>query len=77
LFAPGLKGKLKMPTTIQFAPSTDLPPRSRTIEPDLFHTRAGFGILMLWAVAMLLIGAAVHFGAQSSEFSALESLALF
>ena len=71
------KGKLKMPTTIQFVPSTGLPPRWRTTKPDLFYTRADFGILILWAFAMLLIGAAAHFGAQSSEFSALESLALF
>ena len=77
LFALSSKGKLKMPTTIQFVPSTDLPPRWRTIKPNFFYTRADFGILMLWAFAMLLIGAAVHFGAQSSEFSALESLAPF
>jgi len=64
-----------MPTTIPFVPSTDLPPR--WIKPDLFYIRADFGILMLWAFAMLLVGAAAHFGAQSSEFSALESLALF
>jgi hypothetical protein len=66
-----------MPTTTPFVPSTDLPPRWRTIKPDLFYIRADFGILMFWAFAMLLIGAAAHFSAQSSEFSALESLALF
>jgi hypothetical protein len=32
---------------------------------------------MLWAFVMLSIGAAAHFGAQSSEFSALELLAPF
>jgi hypothetical protein len=66
-----------MPTTIQFALSTNMTPRSRTIKPDLFHARIGFGILMLWAFIMLSIGAAAHFGAQSSEFITLELLALF
>ena len=66
-----------MPTTIQFALSTDIPPRSRTIKPDLLYARSGFGILMLWAFVMLSIGAAAHFGAQSSEFSTVELLALF
>jgi hypothetical protein len=32
---------------------------------------------MLWAFVMLSMGAAAHFGAQSSEFSALELLAPF
>jgi hypothetical protein len=32
---------------------------------------------MLWAVVMLSISAAAHFGAQSSDFSALEFLAPF
>jgi hypothetical protein len=66
-----------MAPTIQVALSTDLTPRWRTTTPDLFHARAGFGILMLWAFVMLVIGAAAHFGAQSSEFSTLESLGLF
>jgi hypothetical protein len=66
-----------MPTTIQFALSADITTRSRTITPDLLYARSGFGILMLWALVMLSIGAAAHFGAQSSEFSTVELLALF
>jgi hypothetical protein len=66
-----------MPTTIQFALSADITTRSRTIKPDLLYARSGFGILMLWALVMLSIGAAAHFGAQSSEFSTVELLALF
>jgi hypothetical protein len=31
---------------------------------------------MLWAIIMLSIGAAAHFGAQSPEYSAFELLAL-
>jgi hypothetical protein len=63
-----------MPMTIQFAPPIML--RSGPIKPDLFG-RIGSGILMLWAVVMLSIGVAAHFGAQSSELSAFELLALF
>jgi hypothetical protein len=66
-----------MPTTIPFALPTNMTPRSRTIKPDRFHARIGFGILMLWAFVMLSIGAAAHFGAQSSEFITLEHLALY
>jgi hypothetical protein len=67
-----------MPTTIKLPLPIDLPPpRSRTNEVDPFYARIDFGILMLWAVTMLSIGAAAHFGVHSSEFSAFELLVPF
>jgi hypothetical protein len=42
---------------------------------DPFNARVGFGILMLWAIIMLSIGAAAHLGGQSSDYSAFELLA--
>jgi hypothetical protein len=68
---------MKMPTTIMLPPWTDMTPLSRMIAPAPFRAHVDFGILMLWAVIMLSIGAAAHFGAQSSEFSAFELLAPF
>jgi hypothetical protein len=64
-----------MTTTIQFITPADTTPRSNTTKHGLLYARSGFGILMLWAVVMLSIGAAAHFGAQSSEFTAFELLA--
>jgi hypothetical protein len=42
---------------------------------DPFNARVGFGILMLWAIIMLSIGAVAHLGGQSSDYSAFELLA--
>jgi hypothetical protein len=67
-----------MSTTINLPLPIDLPPpRSRTNEVAPFYARIDFGILMLWAVTMLTVGAVARFGAQSSEFSAFELLAPF
>jgi hypothetical protein len=68
---------MKMPTTIVLPQSTDITPLSRMIAPASFRARIDFGILMLWAVTMLSVGAAMHFSAQSSEFSVFELLAPF
>jgi hypothetical protein len=78
LFVLRSKGELKVPTTIKLPLSTGMTPLSRKITLDLFRTRTDFSfLLMVWAVTMLSIGAAAHFGAQSSEFSAFELLAPF
>jgi hypothetical protein len=63
-------------TTIGFPISTRTTPRSATANLDSFISKAGFGILMLWAFAMLSVGAFAHFGAHSYELSAFELLAL-
>jgi hypothetical protein len=62
-----------MPTTAQFALSA---PRSTMKKLDPF-AHIGFGILMLWAVIMLSIGAAAQFGVQSPEISTVEIFTLF
>jgi hypothetical protein len=61
--------------TIGFPTSTRTAPRSATANLDGFITKAGFGILMLWAFALLSVGAFAHFGAYSHELSAFELLA--
>jgi hypothetical protein len=66
-----------MPTTIEFPLSVNMAQRFNPSRLDVFDRRAGFGILMLWAVIMLSIGGAAHFGAQSSDTSAFEVLALY
>jgi hypothetical protein len=66
-----------MPTTIEFPLSTNMAQRSHSSSLDLSNARLGFGILILWALIMLSIGAAAHFGAQSSDYNAFELLALF
>jgi hypothetical protein len=66
-----------MPTTIEFPLSVNMAQRSNSSGLDSFNARIGFKILMLWALIMLSIGAAAHFGAQSSAYSAYELLALF
>jgi hypothetical protein len=70
-----IKGDLKM-TTIGFPISTSITPRSATANLDSSISKSGFGILMLWAFAMLSVGAFAHFGAHSYELSAFELLAL-
>jgi hypothetical protein len=65
-----------MPTTINFPLSIQAAQSSHITALDPFNARVGFGILMLWAIVMLSIGAAAHFGAQSPEYSAFELLAL-
>jgi hypothetical protein len=65
-----------MPTTIEFPLSVNMAQRSNSSGLDSFNARIGFGIL-IWALIMLSIGAAAHFGAQSSAYSAYELLALF
>ena len=66
-----------MPTTIEFPLSVNMAQRFNPSRLDAFDGRAGFGTLMLWAVIMLSIGGAAHFGTQSSDTSALEVLALY
>jgi hypothetical protein len=66
-----------MPTTIELPLSASMAQRSHSSGLDLSNARLGFGILMLWALIMLWIGAAAHFGAQSPDYSAFEPLALF
>jgi hypothetical protein len=70
------KGDLKMPTTIEFPLPVNMAQRFNRSRVDPFDARIGFGILMLWAVITLTIGAAAHFGLQSSEYNAFELLAL-
>jgi hypothetical protein len=70
-----IKGDLKM-TTIGFPISTSITPRSATAKLDSSISKSDFGILMLWAFAMLSVGAFAHFGAHSYELSAFELLAL-
>jgi hypothetical protein len=65
-----------MPTTIEFPLSVNMVQRFNPSRVDPFNAQIAFGILMLWAVIMLTIGAAAHFGVQSSEYSAFELLAL-
>jgi hypothetical protein len=65
-----------MPTTINFPLSVQPVKRSLITDLDPLDARIGFGILMLWAIIMLSIGAAAHFGAQSPEYGAFELLAL-
>jgi hypothetical protein len=64
-----------MPTTIEFPLPVNMAQRFNPSR-DPFDARIGFGILMLWAVIVLTIGAAAHFGAQSPDYSAFELLAL-
>jgi hypothetical protein len=64
-----------MPTTIEFPLSIRRAQRLNISRLDPFNARVGFGILMLWAIIMLSIGAAAHFGGQSSDYSAFELLA--
>jgi hypothetical protein len=66
-----------MPTTIEFPLSVNMAQRSNSSSLDPSNARLGFGILMLWALIMLSIGAAAHFGAQSSDYNAFELLAPF
>jgi hypothetical protein len=66
-----------MPTTIEFPLSVNMAQRSGSSSLDPSNVRLGFGILMLWALIMLSIGAAAHLGAQSSDYDAFELLALF
>lgn len=58
-----------MPTTIQTALSRDMMPPLKTKTPDLLHARIGLGVLMLWMVVMLSIGAVEHFNMPSSDFN--------
>jgi hypothetical protein len=69
--------EIKMPTTIESALSVNMAPRFNPSRLDPFSARVGLGILMFWAIIMLSIGAAAHFGTQSSEYSVFELLALF
>jgi hypothetical protein len=64
-----------MPTTIEFPLSIHMAQRLNPSRRDAFNARVGFGILMLWAIVMLSIGAAAHFGGQSSDCSAFDLLA--
>jgi hypothetical protein len=53
--------------------------RAQPLNPSRSHpfsARVGFRILMFWAFAMLLIGAAAHFGPQASQYSTLEFITL-
>jgi hypothetical protein len=62
-----------MPTTIEVPLSINMAQRLNISRP--FNARVGFGMLMLWAITMLSIGAAAHFGGRSSDYSAFELLA--
>ena len=66
-----------MPTAIELPLSVHMAQRFNPSRLDPFSARVGLGILMLWAFIMLSVGAAAHFGAQSSEYSAFEFIALF
>jgi hypothetical protein len=66
-----------MPTTIEFPLSVNMAQRFNPSRLDPLNAQIGFGILMSWAFIMLAIGAAAHFGAPSSEYSAFELLAPF
>jgi hypothetical protein len=62
-------------TTIGFPISAPTTPRSATANLNSFVSRFGFGILMLWAFAMLSVGAFAHFGVHAYELTAFELLA--
>ncbi len=64
-----------MSTTIESSSSTGKTQRSKTAKLDRFSALAGFGILMVWAMTMLLIGAIPLFGSQCSEPSVCEFFA--
>jgi hypothetical protein len=65
--------EIQMPTTTQIgAPA--LWSRTKRREP---FVHIGFGILTVWAVIMLSIGAAAQFGMQAPELSTLEYFTLF
>jgi hypothetical protein len=66
-----------MPTTIELPLSADISKRFNLPRIDRAEVQIGFAILMLWALIMLSIGAAAHFGAPSADYSAFELLALF
>jgi hypothetical protein len=66
-----------MPTTIEFPLSADISERFNPPRIDRVEAYIGFAILMLWALIMLSIGAASHFGTPSADYSAFELLALF
>jgi hypothetical protein len=66
-----------MPTTIEFPLSANMAQRVHSSHFVSSNARLGLGILMLWALIMLSISAAAHFGAQSSDYSAFELLAPF
>jgi hypothetical protein len=73
----GTQRKSEMPTTIAPPLAVNMSLRSGMTKPGTFHSQIAFGILMLWAVALLSIGAFAHFGSQSSNLTAFEQLALF
>jgi presenilin-like A22 family membrane protease len=66
-----------MPTTIKFPLSADMTQRPKTIKLHRSWTRDGYWLLTIWAVVMLSIGAAAHFGLQFGDLTALEQVALF
>ena len=64
-----------MSTTIEPSSSTGKTQRSRTTKLDRFGALAGFGILMVWVMTMLLIGAIPLFRSQCSEPNVCEFFA--
>lgn len=66
-----------MPTTIELPLSVNLSNRFNPSRLDRLDARIGLGVLMLWALIMLSIGGAAHFGAQSPDYNAYELVALF
>ena len=68
--------ELIMPTTIDVPLSVTVAQRFNPSRPNLFNAQPGFAILMLWALIMLSIGAAAHFGFHAAEYSAFELLAM-
>jgi hypothetical protein len=66
-----------MPTTIEFPLSTGMAQLSRTNRHNPFYARAGFGVLMLWAVVLLSIGLSAHSGTPPADLSDFGQPALF
>jgi hypothetical protein len=66
-----------MPTTIEFPLSANISKRFNPPRIDRLEAHIGFAILMLWALIMLSIGAAAHFGTPSADYGAFELLASF
>jgi hypothetical protein len=65
-----------MTTNIELPLSVDSAQPLNPSRSHPFSVRVGFRILMFWAFAMLLFGAAAHFGPQSSQYSTLEFITL-
>jgi hypothetical protein len=66
-----------MPTTIEFPLSVHTTQRLNMTSLDPFNARVDFGILTLWTIILLSIGAAAQFGAPTPEYNDFQLIGLF